>query len=160
MCATELTRWHSSPVRLTKGRAAIVFDRKPRDGSAGTGYVTSDDTMNVAQWFDYAPYGSVLATTNTGATKAGRQYIGQYTDDSGLSYLNARFYNSGQGQFITEDPLFWSQQNLGDPQSLNPYSYSDDNPVPSEDPSGREVVPSGNSSLVLFQRRGKLRAAV
>jgi hypothetical protein len=32
----------------------------------GIGYVTSDDTVNVAQWFDYAPYGSVIATTNTG----------------------------------------------------------------------------------------------
>jgi RHS repeat-associated protein len=76
----------------------------------------------VAQWFDYAPYGSVLATTNTGATKAGRQYIGQFTDDSGLSYLNARYFKSGQGQFITQDTVFLGDpkaQNLQDPQSLN-----------------------------------------
>ncbi|MCW2114418.1 hypothetical protein [Bradyrhizobium elkanii] len=52
----------------------------------GSTNVTSDASMNVAQWFDYAPYGSVLATTNTGATKAGRQYIGQFSDDSGLGY--------------------------------------------------------------------------
>jgi len=34
--------------------------------NVGSTNVTSDDTMNLAQWFDYAPYGSVIATTNTG----------------------------------------------------------------------------------------------
>jgi RHS repeat-associated protein len=89
----------------------------------GSTNVTSDATMNVAQWFDYAPYGSVLASTNTGATRAAKQHIGQSTDDSGLSYLNARYYNSGQGQFTTQDPIFWGQQHLIDPQSLNSYAY-------------------------------------
>jgi hypothetical protein len=46
----------------------------------------SDSSMNVAQTFDYAPYGSVIATTNTGTTKAARPYIGQFTDDSGLTH--------------------------------------------------------------------------
>jgi RHS repeat-associated protein len=93
----------------------------------------------VAQWFDYAPYGSVIASTNTWTTKAGRQYIGQFTDDSGLSYLNARYFNSDQGQFTSQDPIFLgspTQQNLQDPQSLNSYSYSDDNPIVKKDPAG------------------------
>ena len=46
---------------------------------------------NVAQWFDYAPYGSVIASTNTGQAAAARGYIGQFSDQSGLSYLNARY---------------------------------------------------------------------
>jgi RHS repeat-associated protein len=106
---------------------------------SGTGDVTSDSSMNVAQWFDYAPYGSVIASTNTGTSKAARQYIGQFTDDSGLSYLNARYFNSGQGQFTTQDPTFlaagnpnqlqqMSQQDqqrfLSDPQQMNAYSPS------------------------------------
>jgi RHS repeat-associated protein len=103
--------------------------------------VTSDTGMNLIQTTDYASYGSVIASTNTGTTKAARQFIGQFTDDSGLSYLNARFYNSAQGQFITQDPVFWStQQNLSDPQSLNSYSYSEDNPIVKEDPSGRKGI--------------------
>jgi hypothetical protein len=36
--------------------------------------------------------------------------------------LNARYYNGAQGQFTSEDPVFWGQQNLGDPQSLNAYA--------------------------------------
>jgi RHS repeat-associated protein len=124
---------------------------------SGTGYVTSDANMNVAQWFDYAPYGAVLATTNTGTSKAGRQYIGQFTDDSGLSYLNARYFSSRQGQFITQDPVFLAlgnpnqlkqvsqqdqQQFLSDPQQLNSYSYGDDNPITRKDPDGRDAFRS------------------
>lgn len=90
-----------------------------------------------AQRFDFAPYGSVIASTNTGTTTDARQYIGQFSDTSGLSYLNARYYNSTQSQFLTEDPVFWGQQNLQDPQSFNTYSYSEGNPINGSDPSGR-----------------------
>ena len=44
--------------------------------------------------------------------------------------LNARYYSSAQGQFLSEDPVFIGdpkQQNLKDPQSLNSYSYAGDN---------------------------------
>ena len=77
--------------------------------------------------------GSVLASANVGPTTAARQYIGQlYDQGSGLSYLNARYYSGSQGQFTSQDPVFLGQpkeQNLQDPQSLNSYSYSDDNPI-------------------------------
>jgi RHS repeat-associated protein len=95
---------------------------------------------NLAQWFDYAPYGNVLASENTGTTTAARQYIGQFSDADGLSDLNARYYNGAQGQFTSQDPVFLgtrSQQNLQDPQSSNSYSYSDDNPIVKSDPNGK-----------------------
>jgi hypothetical protein len=41
---------------------------------------------------------------------------------------------------LSEDPVFLgdpSQQLLSDPQSLNSYSYANDNPVVKEDPTGR-----------------------
>ncbi len=56
------------------------------------------------------------------------------------AFLNARYYNSAQGQFLSEDPVFLgnpSQQNLQDPQSLNSYSYSDDSPITKSDPTGK-----------------------
>ncbi len=102
----------------------------------GSTNITSDSNQNRAQWFDYAPYGSVIASTNTGTTTDARQYIGQFSDASGLSYLNARYYNPTQSQFLTEDPVFWGQQNLGDPQSFNTYSYAEGNPITGSDPSG------------------------
>src|SRR5216683_4515719 len=81
----------------------------------GSTNITSDANQNRAQWFDYAPYGSVIASTNTGTTTAARQFIGQFSDASGLSYLNARYYSPTQGQFLSQDPIFLgspSQQNI------------------------------------------------
>jgi RHS repeat-associated protein len=81
----------------------------------GSTAVTSDANGNLAEWLDYAPYGSVLASENTRTTTATRQFIGQYSDASGLSYFNARYYNGTQGQFTSQDPVFLgnpSQQNL------------------------------------------------
>ena len=40
---------------------------------------------------------------------------------------------------MSEDPTFWSKQNLTDPQSMNSYSYANDNPIVKSDPSGRCV---------------------
>jgi hypothetical protein len=62
--------------QITDGHSitTYAYDAKgPLTSTLGGTNVTSDSSMNVAQWFDYAPYGSVLATTNTGATKAARQ---------------------------------------------------------------------------------------
>jgi hypothetical protein len=67
----------------------------------GSTNVTSDATMNVGQSFDYAPYGSVIASTNTGTTKAARQFEGLFNDDTNLVYSNARYLNPAQGQFTT-----------------------------------------------------------
>jgi RHS repeat-associated protein len=111
-----------------------------------TGSATPYGTAPTVQWLDYAPYGTVIASQNTGTTTAARQFIGQFADVSGLSYLNARYYNGTQGQFTSEDPVFLgtpSQQNLQDPQSLNSYSYSEDNPILRSDPNGRNAFTLG-----------------
>jgi RHS repeat-associated protein len=116
----------------------------------GSTNVTSDSNMGVAQSFDYGPYGSVLATTNTGQTVAARGYIGQFSDSDGLSYLNARYYNSAQAQFTTQDPVFWGNpknQNLQNPQSLNSYSYANDNPIVHSDPSGKYIEVSAGGTI-------------
>jgi RHS repeat-associated protein len=130
--------------KIVDGTATgTAITRYNHPDNLGSTNVTSDTGGDLAEWFDYAPYGSVLASENTGTTTAARQYIGQFADATGLSYLNARYYNGTQGQFTTKDPVFlgnpW-QQNLQDPQSLNSYSYSDDNPVTKSDPNGKQLA--------------------
>jgi RHS repeat-associated protein len=91
------------------------------------------------QTLDYYPYGSTRISVAT-STNERRKYIGQFSDDSTLSYLNARYYDSARAQFLSEDPVFLGDPKLQDtqnPQSLNSYSYANDNPVINKDPSGR-----------------------
>ena len=64
--------------------------------------------------------------------------------------LNARYYDSPQGQFISQDPIFLSSsQNLTDPQSLNAYSYSEDNPITKSDPAGKQCIECAGGEVAL-----------
>jgi RHS repeat-associated protein len=100
--------------------------------------VVTDASGTVAQTLDFYPYGATRISNGTGASEK-RQFIGQFSDDSGLSYLQARYYDTARGQFLTQDPVFLGDpraQNLTNPQSLNSYSYANDNPITSKDPEG------------------------
>jgi RHS repeat-associated protein len=111
----------------------------------GSTNVVTDENDNVVQTLDYYPYGSTRISSAT-STNERRKYIGQFSDDSTLSYLNARYYSPTQGQFLGEDPALWGDpkaQLLMDPQSLNTYSYSEDNPIVREDPLGKMAIGFG-----------------
>ena len=99
----------------------------------------------LTETLDYYPYGGVRLDTVVGpSTGVARKYIGQqYDAATALNYLNARYQNPAQGQFITQDPVFLGspkKQDLQNPQGLNAYAYALDDPVSNEDPSGRESV--------------------
>jgi RHS repeat-associated protein len=109
----------------------------------GSTNVVTDENGNVVQTLDFYPYGSTRISVAT-STNEKRKFIGQFSDDSSLSYLNARYYDNYRGQFISEDPVFLGtpkQQHLQDPQSLDSYSYSEDNPITNSDPSGNCIGP-------------------
>jgi RHS repeat-associated protein len=106
----------------------------------GTTNAVTYENESVIQVLDYYPYGSTRIDQTTNNFNEGKQYVGQYEDpETSLSYLQARYYNNSNGAFLSEDPMFNgdpSQQNLKDPQSLNSYSYANDNPITKGDPSG------------------------
>lgn len=104
--------------------------------------VTTNQSGAVSTVLDYYPYGSLRIETGT---PPARQYIGQYDDsESDLAYLNARYYDSGRGQFTSQDPVFWEIGesrdgivSLYNPQFQNSYSYAANNPIVNKDPDGR-----------------------
>ncbi|OGZ10556.1 MAG: hypothetical protein A3C93_01940 [Candidatus Lloydbacteria bacterium RIFCSPHIGHO2_02_FULL_54_17] len=121
----------------------------------------SDKNGTLAQLATYYPYG---AKRNNELPSSGfsekHQFIGQYYDDAtALSYLNARYYQGANGKFLSQDPiardigmmqkmpayiLAFGGANgmieqtsvLSNPQMLNSYSYSVNNPINFSDPSG------------------------
>jgi RHS repeat-associated protein len=120
----------------------------------GSTNVVTDENDGVVQTLDYYPYGSPRVSSGT-STNERRKYIGQFSDDSGLNYLQARYQDPQRGQFTSEDPTFvalgnlnqlqqLSQQDqqtvLSDPQQMNAYSYGRDNPVTKKDPNGNSAL--------------------
>src|SRR5262249_44749759 len=53
--------------------------------------------------------------------------------ETGLNYAQFRYHSSGQGRFMSADPLAGKPRN---PQSLNRYSYALNDPVNLTDPRG------------------------
>ncbi len=105
--------------------------------------VVSDASGNSVELLDYFPFGG--ARVSTGSYTGQKQYLSQVFDlDTSLNYLQARYFQSSTGRFISQDPVFWElgissvgQQALSDPQSMNSYSYSGNNPITRSDPNGK-----------------------
>jgi RHS repeat-associated protein len=95
------------------------------------------------QTLDYYPYGSQRIAT--GSHSEQRRFIGEeYDGDTEFSYLNARYYQASRGQFMSQDPVFWNFMSdhmalLSDPQQMNSYSYSRNNPLRYIDPTGESI---------------------
>jgi RHS repeat-associated protein len=82
----------------------------------------------------YLPFGELLDQIGG---KTAKGYTGhEQTDDSGLIYMQARFYVPWYGRFTSPDP--GRDQHFEQTQSWNIYSYVQNNPVNSVDPTGMD----------------------
>ncbi|WP_052852654.1 polymorphic toxin-type HINT domain-containing protein [Streptomyces avicenniae] len=61
-----------------------------------------------------------------------RGFVGGIADSTGLTHLGAREYDPALGRFISVDPVL----DLTDPQQINGYAYSNNNPTTFTDPTG------------------------
>ena len=102
-------------------------------------YVYSS-TGNKLVSYVYDAWGNIISTTysNGGGTSAARfnpfTYRGYYRDsETGMYYLNSRYYNPKMGRFISADAYVSTGQGL---LGYNMYAYCLNNPVNYVDPSG------------------------
>jgi RHS repeat-associated protein len=70
----------------------------------GSTNVVTDASGAVSETTDYYPYGGTRI--DTGSNVIGRKYIGDFSDQSGLLYLQARYMDPSRGQFLSQDPTF------------------------------------------------------
>jgi RHS repeat-associated protein len=92
---------------------------------------------------DYAAFGARL--TSGGIPPSGRGYGGHETDESGLVYMNARYYDPLLGRFISPDTVVPAAAN---PQALNRYAYVYNNPISNMDPTGHVPVVAAIATAV------------
>jgi RHS repeat-associated protein len=69
------------------------------------------------------------------------QNYGEWRDATGLTYLRARYLDTGMGRFISRD--IWSGD-FNRPLSLNRWGYVEGNPVNYTDPSGKYPIHSSS----------------
>jgi RHS repeat-associated protein len=126
-------------------------ERFARTTSAGTSsYLTEElgSTLALANTsgtptteYTYGPFGG--ATSSGAPSTNPYQYAGRESEENGLQYNRARYYEPGMGRFISEDPLGM----VG--SGINLYRYVGDSPINAIDPRGLEeynsleTVPGG-----------------
>lgn len=99
----------------------------------GSTSLITDQNGNVVESEFYSPFGESLTQNNAEKNKL---YTGQFKDTTGMYYFGARYYLVNPPIFISGDPII---QQVYDPQFLNHYAYSRNNPYKLFDIDGREV---------------------
>ncbi|MBD9598140.1 RHS repeat-associated core domain-containing protein, partial [Ensifer sp. ENS05] len=102
-----------------------------RDHLSSVRQVT-DSSGNLVEQNGYAAYGE---PTNT-AMRTQKGYIGERFDpETGLQYLNARYYDPKFGRFISPDDWDPTKPGVG----TNRYAYAENDPINKSDPNGHNA---------------------
>jgi RHS repeat-associated protein len=87
---------------------------------------------NLTQEYWYEPFGELQKVVKDPNNRS--RFVGLAGDDNlGLVYMNARWYESSVGRFISRDPV---EGNARESQALNTYSYAMNRPVEYTDKTG------------------------
>lgn len=102
-----------------------------------------DNSGNVLELSDYEPYGNI--NYETGSSDNKYKFIDkEFDSENSLQYFGARYYDNEIGNFVSVEPVILVlhdsnklkeisgkklQYILSDPQSLNSYAYSRNNPI-------------------------------
>jgi RHS repeat-associated protein len=107
----------------------------------GTASVSLDNATSAVTKRRFDPFG-VARDTSAVAWMGDKSFVGGTADPTTkLVHLGARDYDPVRGRFVSVDPLM----DPGDPQQMNGYAYSNNNPVSFSDPDGLMVDSDGGS---------------
>lgn len=109
-----------------------VFVRNNQRGDAAATFTPG--ATSVTSNRHYTPFGE---TTTNGTPQPAAGYQGDWTSDSGLVHMDARFYNPATGTFISRDT--WDNS-PGTSAHFNRYTYADGMPTSATDPMGTKSI--------------------
>ena len=132
------------PYAMTQGGATYYYVLNLQGDVMGV----MDGSGNLVAKYKYDPYGNILSTTGSKADIYNPlRYRGYYYDtETGLYYLQSRYYDPAIGRFINADDASL----LGADGSLlgyNLFAYSQNNPVNLSDDGGN--IPSWATKLIV-----------
>ncbi|WP_369930993.1 RHS repeat-associated core domain-containing protein [Xanthomonas sp. NCPPB 2632] len=111
----------------------------------GTVLAKADASGNIISSADYRPYG----TQALGTPEQGPGYTGHVNDvDSGFVYMQARYYDTSVGRFLSADP---AASRPADTFSFNRFVYANDNPAINIDPDGKDCTTSNGMTRCVTQ---------
>ncbi|WP_405568893.1 polymorphic toxin type 30 domain-containing protein [Streptomyces phaeochromogenes] len=127
----EATRYYSHGGQLVAARttAGLTWIATDHNGTASVQIDASTQTVTRRRM---TPFGEDRGQTAT-AWVGDRGFVGGTKDPTGLTHLGAREYDPTTGRFVSVDPV----ADLTDPQQINGYAYSNNNPVTFADPDGK-----------------------
>src|SRR5215471_1659505 len=107
-----------------------------------TASVITDSSGTIKADSDYYPWGGELQFVNNDSNHY--KFTGKERDsETGLDYFGARYYGNWLGRWMTPDwsmtPVPVPYADLGDPQSLNQYSYVRNVPTSRADSDGHDT---------------------
>ncbi len=95
---------------------------------------------NTIAKYEYDAFGNLTSQPDVKVNNSITYRGYEYDSETGLYYLNARYYDSETARFLTED-TYRGEKN--DPLSLNLYTYCKNNPLKYTDPTGHSSVDFG-----------------
>lgn len=108
----------------------------------GNVVMETDENANVIARYEYEPFGLPVDDAPEGPGFGGHAMDG----DSGLIYMQQRYYDPISARFISIDPM---AVDAVTGFNFNRYAYANNNPYRFADPDGRMAVPMGAAGCAL-----------
>jgi len=130
------------PLSMLRGGTTSYYLGDGLDST--TSFSSSSGTLT--NTYTYDSYGRI--TTSSGTLTNPYRFTGrEFDSESGIYYNRARYYDTGAGRFLSEDPV-------GFDGGANFYRYANNNPAMFADPSGLTPDCNNNNCKIEVKCRG------
>jgi len=138
----KMTDKHLKPLLLFMllcSSAAFAYEQVTyyHNDALGSPIAASDSEGKILWRESYQPYGE--RQQHEPRANANRRWFTSHVEDAdtGLLYMQARYYDPRIGRFMSQDPVGFVESN---PMSFNRYAYANNNPYKYVDPDGRAGI--------------------
>jgi RHS repeat-associated protein len=126
----------------------------------GSPRINTDANGAVISKHDYHPFGEEVFTTQRTtalsytADTVRKKFTGYERDgETELDFAQARYYAKNFGRFNSVDPIMMEKKRLSDPQAINLYIYTRNNPLKYVDPDGEDYEGIDGKKVIIKREK-------